>query len=57
MIYAIINNNIIENVIVADADFAAMIANQHQYVLRVDNLDPQPAIGWTYDGQNFIAPE
>ena len=57
MIYAVINNNVIENVIIADEDFAQMIRQQNQYVLRVDNLNPEPSIGWTYDGSTFSPPE
>jgi hypothetical protein len=26
------------------------------HIIDVTNLNPQPSIGWTYDGTNFIAP-
>lgn len=56
--YAIINSNVVENVIVADSAFAIQykIDFNHQYVIRIDNLDPIPGIGWLYDGSSFSQP-
>ena len=56
IIFAIINNNLIENVIVCDQTFADAISG-NQYVVRIDELDPVPAIGWSYDGTDFAPPE
>ena len=53
--FAIINNNTVENVIVAD-DLA--IAESVTGKLCVEYTEENPAgIGWTYNGVNFIAPE
>jgi hypothetical protein len=26
------------------------------YVIRIDNLNPMPEVGWSYDGTNFFPP-
>lgn len=57
MIYALIKNGVVINCIVADETFAAHIRPQYDFVIRVDELDPQPGIGWLYDGDEFTAPE
>jgi hypothetical protein len=50
--YAEINNeNIVVNVIVADAEFVASQTDK-TYILCI-----RGGIGWTYDGTNFIAPQ
>jgi L-fucose mutarotase/ribose pyranase (RbsD/FucU family) len=51
-IYAIINNGQVENVIVADAEFASQVAAES--VVLIDNLNPQPAIGWLYNSETQI---
>lgn len=51
MRYAIIEAGQVANVALADADFAAA-----QGWIAIDALDPQPSIGWTYDGTTFHAP-
>ena len=51
MNYAQIVNNIVVNVIVADADFVATQTDK-TYVLCT-----RGGIGWTFDGTNFIAPQ
>jgi hypothetical protein len=55
-IFALIKNGVVENTIVADEVFAAAIAAQYDFVIRVDELDPRPGIGWLYDGENFSQP-
>ena len=50
--YAEINNeNIVVNVIVADADFIATQTDK-TYVLCT-----RGGIGWSFDGTNFVAPQ
>ena len=51
MNYAQIINDIVVNVIVADADFIATQTDK-TYVLC-----ERGGIGWKYDGTNFIAPQ
>lgn len=51
MIYAQIVDGKVVNLIVADADFIATQTDK-TYV-----LSERGAIGWTYDGTNFIAPQ
>ena len=52
--YAVMNSNIVENIIVADTK---EIAEQVTRSICIEYTDENPAgIGWTYDGSNFIAP-
>ena len=52
--FAVINNNTVINVIVADTK---EIAEQVTNLTCVEYTAENPAaIGWTYDGENFIAP-
>lgn len=53
MHYALIKAGVVQNIIVADADFVAMIAEQW------DHIEPAPegcAIGWAWDGEAFTPP-
>jgi hypothetical protein len=53
--YAIIENNIVTNVIVADT---LEIAQEVTGKTCVEYNEDNPAgIGWTYDGEKFVAPE
>ncbi len=57
--YALINDNVVQNVIVADAEFAAAIAPDWQAVILLNQPDgtlTPCGIGWAWDGTNFIAP-
>ncbi len=60
MQYALIKNNIVENVIVADEDFIASIADQWDHVEALDTLLEQGlgvGIGWTWDGEFHAPPQ
>ncbi len=46
------NQNIVINVIVADAEFIESLANANQYQLLT-----RGGIGWNFDGTNFVAPQ
>lgn len=52
-IYAVIENGAVINTIVATDAF---IAEFYPAAVRVDNLSPVPAIGWTYAAGVFTAP-
>jgi hypothetical protein len=56
MNYALINNNLVENVAEADQAWADMVAPDWQYVINVTDIVPQPSINWTYNGSVFTAP-
>ena len=56
MNYALINNNLVENVADADQAWADMVAPDWQYVIDVTDIVPQPSIKWTYNGTVFTAP-
>lgn len=58
-IFATIHDTIIENTIVADDDFVALIKDDYDAVVEITDEDPRPGIGWGYseaDG-SFTAPE
>lgn len=54
MEFAIIEAGTVINVIVADQEF---IDTWYPGAVRVDQLDPKPGVGWTYDGTTFSPPE
>ena len=56
MNYALINNNLVENVADADQAWADSVAPDWQYVVDITNTNPQPGIGWSYNGSTFTAP-
>ena len=54
MNFAVIENNLVKNVIVADSK---EIAEEVSGLTCIEYTDENPAgIGWAYDGVNFIAP-
>lgn len=56
--YALIKNGIVDNVIVADADFIAAISHQYDRCELLDTPDEQKVagLGWRYVDGVFIAP-
>ena len=53
MIYALIKDGIVKNVIVAEAAFIDVISNDWDYI--VDITDTEYGVGWTYNGEEFAA--
>jgi len=51
--YAVISGTVVVNIIVAKDLKSAELATNSTCVEYTDNV----GIGWTYDGENFIAPE
>lgn len=57
MVYAQITNGIVQNtVILEDASLESLFSDGFDYFIQIDNLNPQPGIGWGYDGTNFSMP-
>lgn len=54
--YAIIENGMISNVIVADPSFILVSIQDPKIAVNIDNEYPEPQIGWSYDGIVFSAP-
>lgn len=54
--YALVKGGKVDNVIVADAEFVASIADDFDAVVRVDNLPEKPGPGWRHDGVAFARP-
>ena len=55
-LYALIKNGIVENVIVASAEFIAKISAKYDSIVQVDKLPVRPGVGWTFDGDLFDNP-
>lgn len=53
--YARIDNGVVAELIETEGDIAAMF---HPSIVWIDVTDaePQPAVGWTYDGEAFAEP-
>lgn len=57
MRYAQIKNGKVENIIICDENSPLDLLGQgYDYFVRVDELETQPDIGFSYDGANFSAP-
>lgn len=57
MLYAIINNNTVEQIReVAQEEFDQGIANKNQAVVLVSGIIPEPGIGWMFDGLKLNPP-
>lgn len=56
MLYAIVNNGIVESLSMIKNDELSTIQGQNQYVVNLTNISPMPEVGWSYDGANFSAP-
>lgn len=51
-IFALVKQGKVENTIVADEAFIALIQGQYDHCIRIDNLGQSVGIGHTYDSQN-----
>lgn len=57
MVYAQIKDNKVVNTIVVNEDTPLELFSEgYDYFLRIDEMSPRPAIGWSYDGEEFTAP-
>ena len=57
MTYAQISDGVVENTIILDdVSLIPQFAAGFDYFVRIDELDPVPGIGWSYDGNNFSPP-
>lgn len=56
MQYALIKNNLVENIAEGDQDWADSIAAEWQAVVNITNMNPQPGIEWSYFNGAFTAP-
>jgi len=55
--YAQISDGVVENTIILDdVSLIPQFAAGFDYFVRIDELDPVPGIGWSYDGNNFSPP-
>src|SRR5271169_2776861 len=57
MIYAQILGDVVKNTIVLeDTTLESLFAEGFDLLMRVDNVTPQPSIGWTWNGTTFSPP-
>lgn len=56
MQYALIKNNLVENVAEADQSWADSVAADWQAVVNITDIMPQPSIEWSYSDGIFTAP-
>lgn len=57
MIYAQIRNGSVVNAIIIDEGTPLGVFSQGcDYLIRIDELSPQPGTDWNYDGENFTRP-
>jgi hypothetical protein len=56
-IYAQILNGVVVNIIILnDSTLEPLFAQGFDACIQIDQLSPQPGIGWSYDGQSFTPP-
>lgn len=57
-IVAIVNtsNNILDPTVLALFNTLAQTGQVCDYVIRIDNIFPEPQVGWSYNGTTFSAP-
>ena len=53
-VYAVIQDGVVTNTVVADQAF---IDQHYPGSQRIDNVTPQPGIGWGFDGTTWTAPQ
>lgn len=57
MVYAQIKSGLVVNVVVLDdASLIPLFSAGFDHFIQIDNLVGGPGKGWSYDGENFIAP-
>lgn len=56
-IWAVIDDGVIANTIVADDTFAASIRPEHDDVVEITDLDPRPGVGWTVTAAGYRSPQ
>lgn len=57
MLYALIKNNLVENIAEGDQAWADSVASGWQAVVNITDMNPQPGIEWSYSNGAFTAPE
>lgn len=57
--YADVDDGVCVNVIIADESFRDAFSEafpEHEMIGPIDDLDPEPGIGWVYDGKTWSRP-
>jgi len=53
MIYALITNGVVEDIIILKNEDTSFLSGLCEQIVRIDTLRLKPGIGWFYDGENF----
>ena len=56
-IWAVINDGVIANTIVADDVFANIIRPEHDDVAEITNVAPRPGVGWSVEAEGYRRPQ
>ena len=56
MEYALVNTDVVQNIIVANPEFIPIIQADWQAIVDITNLAPKPGIGWGYVNGQFVQP-
>ncbi len=57
MTYAQIKSGLVVNIIALDdSSLEPIFVQGFDYLINLTGMDPQPGIGWGYDGTNFTPP-
>lgn len=56
-LYAIVDNNIVVNVISIEEDVVSSISREHQLVIDIEDMAVRPCVGWHLEGTKFLVGE
>lgn len=51
--YAVVNNNVVTQIDITDETGYISLSKQHQLVIDIENMSPQPSIGWILNGNTL----
>lgn len=55
--YATINNNVVTSILDLEIEEHLNVSTQHQLLIDIDDLNPQPVIGWVLNGNKLEIPQ
>lgn len=57
MVYAQVSNGVVQNTIEVDESTPLdLFSEGFDYLLRIDEIEDMPGIGWLFDGSDFSRP-
>lgn len=55
-IFAAIDNGIIANTFIGDDEFVKLVSSEHDTIIEVTHLNPQPGVNWTVEPDGYRPP-